>query len=218
MRLAERVEHRAVLRRSARRAPRTGSVGQRRRYRWRGCRAAIVPHCAASVGRAGVVLGVAQDAARDRLALDAVHHEPAAEPVVGLEQQQHGAAPRTPAAAAAASSAYSVARSSAPPWRAGIAPQHEPVRARRPRSIASKRPRLPRRAARAAAAAPRPAARPTNRPSARASGSGSGASRATAPTLSGRAPQRRATRAAPSAPFLHRPVATPPRHVFILRL
>jgi len=37
----------------------------------------------------GRVLVVAQDTTGDRLALDAIHDEPAPEPVAGLEQEPH---------------------------------------------------------------------------------------------------------------------------------
>ena len=86
MRLAERVEVGALLgdllarahRRQPGGAPVVDGVDA----------AAIVPACAESRPRA-CELVVAQDAARDRLALDAVHEEAGAEVVGGFEQRTH---------------------------------------------------------------------------------------------------------------------------------
>ena len=74
VRLVERVENSALLVELRRAASSTGSGGSALvSTAW--MRAAIVPHCAARRRPGRVVLGVAEDAARDRLALDPVHEE-----------------------------------------------------------------------------------------------------------------------------------------------
>ena len=167
-------------------------------------RAAISPHCAASRGRAVGVLVVAQDAAGDRLALDAVHHEAAAETVVGFEQRAHrrhrdARRPRPLRAARTRSSGPTRAARGAP--GRGAAPARG---ARRPASTRSN-------VHVSRDAPPDSRRRPSTGPGVRTPAASARASAIGIGCITGHEPAT--LDQAISARFLHRPVRTPARLV-----
>ena len=179
MRLAEAVEQRAVLvdLRRPRRAPGArGSVAGS--IAW--MRAAISPHCAARRGPGVGVRVVAENLPGNRLAVDAVHDEAAAEVVVGRAAARARGARRRRPPRPPSHSRYSVERSDSPTCSPGSRRSTRP--ARLPSAADEvERPRLPGRAAREPAQVlDRPGA--ARRRHARASASGSGG-RATSGTL-----------------------------------
>ena len=198
VRLTERVEQRAVLIEllGGVRAPAARAAW---RCRSRGCAAAIVPHCAASNGRAAAY----SSSRRMRRGIVSPSIRSITKPVPSpsaASSSSNGRGTATPAAAVAASSAYSVARSLWPPCAPGSRRSTRPCA--RPVGAADRveEPRFARRPARDPAEPLDPQARPEHpaqrgREQFRIGRAGHAAGRYT-----GFLPQRRAKRARDQTP------------------